>query len=386
MNVAFYVISTDPSRGGIEKVTYAVSKALHYKGIKVYAICIQKPDNAEYLSHYEKVRCLDLIRDEDIDECIAFLQSERIDILVNQWSGFRETLRFEEKLYESNIRHVNCIHGRQYGIINAYSFYRNLHLPRIVEKWLFFFYKYSVLYLRNVFAERRHYKYSDITLLLCKPQIEEYRKIFFLPDKKKLRYIHNPVPFTKEISDSTVRYDDRQNIFLYIGRIEKTKRISVILKFWEKYGDSYPDYKLMIVGDGPDKDRLRDFCERKECRNVIWVGRTEDPIRYYRKSKLLLMTSRSEGFAMTILESMSAGCVPIVMDTFVAAHVIIRDKVSGMLTKNMNLKDYNNAVAYALQHFDFMSEEAIKKSKEFSIDIIINDWINLFNELCPDRQ
>lgn len=68
--------------------------------------------------------------------------------------------------------------------------------------------------------------------------------------------------------------------------------------------------------------------------NVEFLGK-QSPLAFYLKAKIFLMSS--EGWGLTITESMQNGVVPIVLNTFKVFKDIIQDNIDGFLPKKERL-------------------------------------------------
>ena len=87
---------------------------------------------------------------------------------------------------------------------------------------------------------------------------------------------------------------------------------------------------------------------------------------------------------MALTEGMSFGCIPFTFDNYGAAFDIVDDNVNGCLIPAYDLK------SYALRLSELMdnptkrkefSNEAMKKSKMFSVSSVVDKWENLFREV-----
>jgi glycosyltransferase involved in cell wall biosynthesis len=85
-----------------------------------------------------------------------------------------------------------------------------------------------------------------------------------------------------------------------------------MLEAFAMFCQRYPDSELHIGGEGTEYPRLVELADRLGCRErVRFHGHVEDTIRFLSQFDGFLMTSRSEGMPMAVLEAMSAG-LPIV--------------------------------------------------------------------------
>src|SRR5260221_68538 len=115
-----------------------------------------------------------------------------------------------------------------------------------------------------------------------------------------------------------------------IGRIEDAaKGIFWLPKILERVPSSI---RLTIAGDGPDLPELRRRCVALGNR-VTFLGNVQVNAvpALLGSHDVLLMPSRYEGFGMTVIESMAAGCIPLVARIKGVTDEIITDGLDGML-------------------------------------------------------
>ena len=79
----------------------------------------------------------------------------------------------------------------------------------------------------------------------------------------------------------------KENILLYVGRMSKEKNISLAIDAWKLIHKRLPNWKFVIVGDGP----LRENLEKRAVGigNIEFAGTCTDPTPYYRKAGILLL-------------------------------------------------------------------------------------------------
>ena len=86
------------------------------------------------------------------------------------------------------------------------------------------------------------------------------------------------------------------------------KALSIVKK-------THPDTYLIIVGDGPERENLEKLTATLDLSsNVIFTGFREDTHLFYKIVDIFLLSSFSEGTAMTLLEAMATGIPCIVTD------------------------------------------------------------------------
>jgi glycosyltransferase involved in cell wall biosynthesis len=71
--------------------------------------------------------------------------------------------------------------------------------------------------------------------------------------------------------------------------------------------------EFCIIGDGPERPELEDALEKTGLKSRVHLpGLVQDLPEYLRRLDFFMMTSRSEGLPLALLEAMQQGCIPVV--------------------------------------------------------------------------
>ncbi|MFI9241896.1 glycosyltransferase [Streptomyces sp. NPDC053086] len=95
-----------------------------------------------------------------------------------------------------------------------------------------------------------------------------------------------------------------------VGRLCRQKGQDVLLRAWDAVVREVPDARLVLVGDGPDHDRLREGAPA----SVLFTGAVADASPWYQAADLVVLPSRWEGMALAPLEAMACGRPVVVTD------------------------------------------------------------------------
>ena len=97
-----------------------------------------------------------------------------------------------------------------------------------------------------------------------------------------------------------------------MGRIDyNQKRVFRVVDTWAMIEKRFPDWRLTIVGDGPERVSIELLAKRIGLQHVNFEG-FQKPHRYYEQASALILTSEYEGFPLVLAECMSFGVVPVV--------------------------------------------------------------------------
>ena len=111
--------------------------------------------------------------------------------------------------------------------------------------------------------------------------------------------------------------DDRQDSFLFVGRVEESKGVGILIDAFAKFSRENRQWHLDIVGGYEEhyyaelKQIVRDFgIEDRVC---FW-GVCKDVIQKMLERKVVVVSSLSEGFGYVTVEAMNSGCFVIAND------------------------------------------------------------------------
>jgi len=126
------------------------------------------------------------------------------------------------------------------------------------------------------------------------------------------------IDYCKESVEDNIEKLVDQPLIIAIGRLSQEKGFIPLITVFSKLLVERPDAKLMIIGDGPEKDELTQHCidlnvqycediNDTENSSVLLIGYRKNPCRYFKFANCFVLSSLTEGFSNTTLEALSAG-------------------------------------------------------------------------------
>jgi glycosyltransferase involved in cell wall biosynthesis len=141
-----------------------------------------------------------------------------------------------------------------------------------------------------------------------------------------LRPFENAVPALRESLTS-----DRTLILGLIGRLAWEKGIDIFLRAAARVLVEFPGAKFVVVGEGPDKDKLEQLVDELNIReSVSMLGRRDDMPSVYSSLDVMVSSSRQEGLPIAILEGM-ASRLPLVATAVGEVPTVVLDGYTGVL-------------------------------------------------------
>lgn len=397
MNICF--ITSDyasPTRGGIEKVTFVLSNALIRRGHSVYIIskdCLK--DGDEVQSNHFILPSPDINSTENIIYIQSFISEKNINILINQ-SHHKAVFDLLIKARNSKrVKIITTLHTDPKSFLkDIYDKYEEIRFENnswniktlfLAVSWLIRFpYRYYNRYHSISSRFNSMYERSDAYVLLSESFRKTFVQIAKLKNDEKLYAIGNPIKKHSELSVT-----EKKKQLLFVGRMEfSPKRPDRIVKIWEKVSRKFPDWSLYMLGDGPIKEKLVQYCNKRNIQNIYFTGNTV-PDNYYKESAILCMVSSYEGFGLVLTEAQQYSVIPVVYDSFNSVKDIIKNNKTGFLIPAFS-KDKYTKILEKLMSSKELRENMIHNindsqiSSLLSINAIASQWEQLFNSLLSD--
>lgn len=143
-------------------------------------------------------------------------------------------------------------------------------------------------------------------------------------------------------------------VILFVGRLAEEKNIEFLINAEKKLLEVNPNIRLLIVGDGPDKEKYEKMAESLELGDrVIFNGKAaweEVPI-YYQVADLFATASKSETQGLTVIEAMASGTTPL---------CIKDDSFMGTITDELNGRIFETEEQYINQVLELASNQSLK--------------------------
>lgn len=197
--------------------------------------------------------------------------------------------------------------------------------------------------------------------------------------------MYNPIKYSLERQIVDKKYD-----LIFVGRLnEQVKGLDYLIDIIKKIKkDVKNDITCMIVGDGKDRVYLEECILKNNLEdNIKLVGFQKDVVKFYMESKMLISTSRWEGFGLTIIEAMACGVPCIAFDNEGPVE-IIEDGQNGILIPKYDTECFVTAIKECLideKKYEELSKNASERAKDFDIKRIVDKFLNLIKDVCYEQ-
>lgn len=377
--------------GGQEVVTCTLTNYFIKNGHNVTIVSFKQPNPIMVGRTDANVHFYTLgkfqVDQKQIHKLRRILIEEKINIVINQWGLPYIPIKVLRKAKQGlDIKIISIYHNSPDS--NARIKDVEIALSRTSNPLKSFLLKCKKITFQQITSLSMKYVYnhSDLYMVLSPSFVEKFKLFTKLSYPQKLVVQTNPVT----IDSSGFQYfpENKQKEIIYMGRIDyNQKRVYRVIDTWKEIEDKYPEWKLSIIGDGPERKKLELQIKEFNLKRVKFEG-FQQPRPYYERASILMLTSEYEGFPLVLAECMSFGVIPVVYGSYSAVYDIIKHHKNGMIVQPLNGNFSQIAmtkqICYLIENDNQrkkMALEAIKTSKQYSLDSIYQSWQKIFSDI-----
>lgn len=221
--------------------------------------------------------------------------------------------------------------------------------------------------------------------------VDFYRELGVPNDK--LVCIPNGIDLPEADPDSTVRAELLQELKLpsdafiagFIGRLARQKRVEDLIWAVETLRQIRARLHLVLIGDGPERERLKEFSRNIHCtEHVHFLGHRDDAARLLPAMNAFCLASSFEGMSNSLMEAM-AGSLPVVASDIPPNRELVIPNETGFLCKLADSVGYMQYLRRLIDEpglgelFGAAGRERIRT--EFGIQKMIDRYASLYRQL-----
>ena len=212
----------------------------------------------------------------------------------------------------------------------------------------------------------------------CVFQTEDAKNYFNEEIKKKSAIILNPVS-----PDLPKPYSgEREKKIVAVGRLSPQKNFPMLIKAFCLLHKVFPEYSLVIYGEGQDRDILQKIVDDFNLKDSVFMpGFSKNVYRDILKASLFVSSSNYEGISNSMIEAMCLG-LPVVCTDCPSggAKMLIKDGVNGFLVPVNNEKELFERIKKVIENpssFKQLTFEATALRNTLSIETIAKKWLDI---------
>lgn len=371
--------------GGTERVLSVIANGLAARGYAVSIISFGG-DGKSFFSLSEDIKLLWLYEDNPMKAIVRLLRK------------YRAALTQEQPDVLVDVDNILCL----------YTLPAKGAVPG--AKWISwehfnYYYPFPVNHNLRRLVRRLVCRYADQIVVLSKEDMGYYlenRKI-----RGAITQIYNPTPYeggcvhitegehlctideTQDIQTDTVLNKSEKTekkIVLAAGRLTAIKGFDMLIASWKLLENRFPDWKLVIAGEGEDRAALEQQIADAGLTRVELPGRISDMATMYQQAEFFVLPSRGEGFVMVLLEAMAFSLPAVAFACKAGVKEVISDGENGYLAEPGDIECFADRMARLMEDDTLryrMGDAARESMARFKTEKILNDWEDMLKSLCP---
>lgn len=235
--------------------------------------------------------------------------------------------------------------------------------------------------------------YGHLTALVAQTQkgrewLEQHthaNKVYVIPN-----FVVWPLPeFGNRIEPSSIGNNNYKRI-LAVGRLVEQKGFSLLITVFCRLAKIFPDWELVILGDGPLRQQLVEQINSSDYAQRIFLpGSVGNVGQWYTDADIYVMSSLFEGFPNTLIEAMSYDLPVISFDCDTGPRDIIHHEENGLLIKDGSVDELFSGLQQLMSSKikrTFFAQQAAKVRQHYSQNNVMKKWQQLIDELIKTRK
>lgn len=207
-------------------------------------------------------------------------------------------------------------------------------------------------------------------------QTERIKSFYSKKLQARTTIIKNPV--TEKVFE--LQPVEKQKRIIAVGRLAYQKNYPMMFRAFAKVHHDFPDWQLVVYGNGPQKDEIHGVIERLGMEgHIILAGKSDHVVEEMNKSSLFVMSSDYEGMSNALLEAVCVGLPVLSTDVSGARDLIDEDK-NGFVVPVGDEAAFTSALKQLLsspEKMDEMGKCSRAMASEFKEERIVDQWEEL---------
>ncbi len=194
---------------------------------------------------------------------------------------------------------------------------------------------------------------------------------------KNTKTIYNSID-VEQFKNINLKVNNEKYI-LYFGRLEnEVKNFDLLLEAFEDSKIFNQGFQLKIMGDGNDIKIIRNKIKKLDLDKFVNILPFQNnPFEVVKNAKFTILTSRHEGYPMSIIESLALGTPVVSVDCKSGPSEIIVNEFNGLLVENYNVNALSEAINSMINDFtlyNICKKNTVKSIEFLSLETITKQW------------
>jgi L-malate glycosyltransferase len=239
------------------------------------------------------------------------------------------------------------------------------------------------------------YRMASKTVVVSNELLSIMKNKFYL-NHRKLAFIPNGIDadyyiqnfFERERVRAALGFKNIDFVVGFSGRLDPVKNFDLMVKVFLYCLRNDSHFKLLVIGDGPEKERIENLCKSVNIqKHVFLAGKKDEVLPYLRALDVFLLTSHREQMPMTILEAMAVG-IPVVASEVGEIPHMIDDGIDGFLVSPNMAPEIWSRILISIKNNDSYKNVGIlareKIMDKFQEETMVSCYKNVLESVIHD--
>ena len=194
----------------------------------------------------------------------------------------------------------------------------------------------------------------------------DYLKSLKIAEDHKIKLLYDPIIEVKTVNlkKKEVNFKEIKKYYLAVGRLTKQKNFLFLCKAFHKVVLKYPELKLIIAGEGEDKDSILSYIKKNNLKkNISLIGYVDNIFPLMVNAEAFILSSLWEDPGFVLIEAAFCRTLIFSSNCTTGPKEIIKDNVNGILYESSNVESF-------VDKFDLLI------SKKYKNNLLLNNLIN----------
>jgi len=338
MRIGIFTDVYTPSINGVVTSELVLKKALEKAGHEVFVVTTKVEEFKYDYDEDEKVLRIPGLPTGIYDyrlssiypiQAVNKIRSWKLDVIHSQTEfGIGTFARIIAKQY--NIPLVHTYHTMYEDYIHYVTKgYFNKSSKKLVEYFTKFYCDTTATEL--IVPTNKTYK-------LFKEKYKFNKNIHIIPTGISVERFFEENIDSRKLNDlrKSLNLSKKDFVILFVGRLAEEKNVEFLIESEKRLNEKHKNIKLLIVGDGPDKEKYEDLAKSMGLeKDIIFTGKTawDEIPNYYHLANVFATASKTETQGLTVIEAMASNVVPLCMndEAFIS---MVTDELNGLFFEN----------------------------------------------------
>ena len=174
---------------------------------------------------------------------------------------------------------------------------------------------------------------------------------------------------------------------VYVGRLEdEQKRASDLIKIIKLLVKEKVDFNFKVIGDGPLFGKLKEELSAEISQGIVqltgWLN-SDELMQHLRNSDVFVLTSKYEGFCISLIEAMANGCCPLVTDIESGNKELVTNEKNGFVVPVGDIEGFAEKIKFLTVNpaklFE-LRQNAWNSGREYSVERMVDSYYDCFEE------